>query len=275
MEAARRVLQPASPPRRRAPAAQAPQDVGRPGPPAPAAQPQGAWATHKSRRALWREAAAPGAPQGTAQARQQQPGPRARGQPAEQAASRRPPTLPPGFDNPGVDFNCFVNSTVQLLAAVPGFGSGLEALRGELQAALQARACAASGLLSPPTGPRGASRECLENIIACEHVPMTLWVTPGCAARYGATAPLHKCAVTARPLTGAAGEQAAVARGAGEEPGMLRAALALADVLTAHRAAAARGARGPLSVRAFRAAVASAGYGKYAIGAPPRAGPHT
>ena len=55
---------------------------------------------------------------------------------------------------------------------------------------------------------------------------------------------------------------------------MLRAALALADVLTAHRAAATRGARGPLSVRGFRAAVASAGGKKYAIGAPLRAGPH-
>ncbi len=152
-EATQRVLQPASPPRRRAPAAQAPRDAGRPGPPAPAAQPapQGAWAQHKSRRALWREAAAP---QGAAQARQQQPGPRALGQPAEQAAPRRPPTPPPGFNNPGVDFHCFVNSTVQLLAAVPGFGTGLEALRGELAAALQARACAASGPLSTPTGPR-------------------------------------------------------------------------------------------------------------------------
>ncbi len=55
---------------------------------------------------------------------------------------------------------------------------------------------------------------------------------------------------------------------------MLRAALALADVLSAHRAAAVRGARGPLSVRAFWAAVASAGYDDYAIGALPHAGPH-
>jgi hypothetical protein len=55
---------------------------------------------------------------------------------------------------------------------------------------------------------------------------------------------------------------------------MLRAALALADVLTAHRAAAAYGALGPLSVRAFRAAVASAGWKKYAIGEPSRTGLH-
>ena len=42
-------------------------------------------------------------------------------------------------------------------------------------------------------------------------------------------------------LSGAAGEQAAAARVAREEPGILRAALAMADVLGAHRAAAARG----------------------------------
>ena len=131
-EAARRVLQPASPPRRRAPAAQAPQDVGRPGPPAPAAQPQGAWALHKSRRALWREAAVPAAPH----------------QPGDSAALCRPP---PGFTNPGHQNHCVVNATVQLLAAVPGFASGLEALRGDVQAVLQARACAAWDPLWPCT----------------------------------------------------------------------------------------------------------------------------
>jgi len=215
MEAALGVLLPASPPRRRAPAAQAPQDAARLGPPAPAAQPQGAWAQHKSRRALWREAAAPAAPQGAAQARQQQPGPQALGQRGEQAAPRRPPTPPPGFNNPGVEFHCFVNSTVQLLAAVPGFASGLEALRGELEAAQQARACAAWDPLSPPTGPRSAGRWCFARTAMHATMPLLAMASTGAARR--AVLQVRPCVHARAGGCGARGARGArhAARGAG------------------------------------------------------------
>jgi len=89
-------------------------------------------------QALWREAAAPAAPQG---AHRRSSSSRALGAgPVGGARSAAPPAHAAArVQQPRACNHCFVNANVQLLAAVPCFASGLEALSGELAAALQAQ----------------------------------------------------------------------------------------------------------------------------------------
>jgi len=202
----------------------------------------------------------------------------ARGQPGEQAAPRRSPMPAPGFDNPGVDFHCFLNSTVQA-------ASGRARLRHRPGGTARgAGVCAAgAGLrhLVPAVAPYKAAQYGPSTFgmhdDACKHVSDFLGThkhTQGLCDALNCIAPLLACVLTRTAIhwtceqAGGCGAQGArgakhAARCAGAGPRARRTARP-----------AAPGDRGALSVRAYRAAVASAGWNKYGIAAPLRTDLH-